>query len=73
MVLSHIKVNFKIHYHKPELVNLSVLGKQYKESKDENEESQYNPFEIQQLQLYQPIYKLFFEGRQGTFDYSVSG
>ena len=58
---------FKIHYHKPELVNLSVLGKQYKESKDENEESQYNPFEIQQLQLYQPIYKLFFEMNENNY------
>ena len=47
---------FKIHYHKLELIDLSVLAKQYEENNDEN--TKYNAFNIQQLQLYQPIYKL---------------
>ena len=56
---------FKIHYRKPELIDLPVLAKQYEENNDEN--SQYNAFNIQQLQLYQPIYKLFFEMNKNNY------
>ena len=46
---------FKFEYSKPEKIDLAVLGKQ----SDKNNEN-YHPFEISELQLYNPLYNHFF-------------
>ena len=60
---------YKIHYHKfgrdvPKIIDLDHLEKQYSDlklSQKQNEPDEYNPFQITGLQLYNPIYNLFFE------------
>jgi hypothetical protein len=49
-----------IHYAKPNMVNLEELQKQ-------NEESEYNPFEISELQFYNPLYQRFFEMNENNY------
>ena len=49
-----------IHYAKPCLVDLEELQKQ-------NEESEYNPFEISELQFYNPLYQRFFEMNENNY------
>lgn len=56
----------KIHYSKPKTIDLAVLDKQYGNSVQEMNQNvssttQYAPFSIQNLQLYNPIYRRFFE------------
>ena len=60
---------YKIHYCKygrdiPKMIDLEYLEKQYSElvaSRKTSDPESYNPFQITNLQLYNPIYKLFFE------------
>jgi len=47
---------FTIHYTKPKMIDLVNFSKNTPTFKNK-----YNPFAIQQLQLYNPIYKKFFE------------
>lgn len=57
---------YKLHYKKHPCLDLSVLGKQYSEKQDLYEN--YNPYHIQHIQQYQPLYKNFFEMNQQNFE-----
>jgi len=48
----------KLHCSIQELIDLSVLGKQYEET--DKYDSNYNPYKIDKLQLYNPLYKTLF-------------
>ena len=52
---------FRIHYNKPNSIDLPILAKQYQEEHKDAVNKNYNPYEIDNVQLYQPLYKLFFE------------
>jgi hypothetical protein len=52
---------FKIHYYKPKKVILADLEKQ-------NENENYQPFDIQGFQSYHPIYPTFFELNENNYD-----
>ena len=60
-----------IHYLKSRKIDLGKLEKQY--IKIENQESkkreiEYNPFHMTELQNYNPIYSLFFEMNENTYN-----
>lgn len=48
----------KLHCSIQEIIDLSVLGKQYEET--DKYDSNYNPYKIDKLQLYNPLYKTLF-------------
>ena len=54
-----------IAYCKPTIINLEVLCEQYRQNPDVIESEQtpndYNPYRVRDLQLYNPIYRKFFE------------
>lgn len=54
----------KIQYSKPDKIDLSILGKQY-QSKNKDD---YNPFNIDNLQLYHPLYNQFFTMNKNNYD-----
>ena len=54
----------KIQYSKPERIDLSILGKQYQEKNKED----YDPFQIENLQLYNPLYNQFFTMNKNNYD-----
>lgn len=54
----------KIQYSKPERIDLSILGKQYEEKNKED----YDPFQIENLQLYNPLYNQFFTMNKNNYD-----
>ena len=56
--------HFTINYSKPNLIHLETLGKQHQIMFPDNDSKQsYQPYQIEQLQLYNPIYKQFFNMR----------
>tara|TARA_Y100000389_G_C17462846_1_gene523125 strand:+ start:1265 stop:2959 length:1695 start_codon:yes stop_codon:yes gene_type:complete len=52
-------MDYKLFYSKPNPIDLEELKKQ-------NPHEDFNPFEIQDLQLYNPIYSRFFEMNEGN-------
>ena len=58
---------FRIHYNKPNSIDLPILAKQYQEEHKDAVNKNYNPYEIDKLQLYQPLYKLFFEMNETNY------
>ena len=63
----------KINYCKPEPIDLIMLEKQYTEQNppelsELNNPSEYYPFAIQDMQLYNPVYSKFFELNAKNFD-----
>ena len=68
-------MSIKINYCKPQLINLPTLEKQFLDNQAKDNENmmlicndqstpakpQYSPFDIQDIQLYNPIYPRFFE------------
>jgi hypothetical protein len=60
-------MSFELNYYKSKKIDLVHLEKQYEEQMQKEMitnntySSQYNPFKIQRLQNYNPIYSLFFE------------
>ena len=52
-------MDYKLFYSKPKPIDLEELKKQ-------NPHEDFNPFEIQDLQLYNPIYSRFFEMNEGN-------
>jgi hypothetical protein len=58
---------FKVNYYKPKNINLSLLTEQYKQTKEQNVDDSYNPYEITKLQLYNPLYKLFFDMNENNY------
>ena len=54
-------MSLEMNYSKSKKIDLAYLEKQY------GEES-YNPFQIQGLQNYNPIYSLFFEMNQNNYN-----
>ena len=56
----------KIEYLKTKMIDLSILGKQY--SNDVITDSDYNPYDIQNLQLYNPIYERFFSMNDNNYN-----
>jgi hypothetical protein len=54
---------FELNYSKSKKIDLAHLEKQYEEKKENENVSSisYNPFKIDSLQNYNPIYSLFFE------------
>lgn len=68
-MLTKIVSQYKIHYHKygrdvPKTIDLDHLEKQYsdlKVSQNQNDPDEYNPFHINDLQLYNPVYNQLFE------------
>lgn len=58
-----------LKYCKPVKIDLNVLGEQYQNASSEiSNEIDYNPYRIQETQLYNPIYKRFFEMNDSNFD-----
>ena len=58
-----------LKYCKPTKINLNVLGEQYQDASSEiSNDIDYNPYRMQQMQLYNPIYKRFFEMNESNFD-----
>ena len=53
----------KLQYSKPDKLDVSVLGKH-----DENENKDYNPYNIQNLQLYNPVYDYFFTMNNNNYN-----
>ena len=47
-------MDYKLNYYKPNTIHLEELQQQ-------NPHEDFNPYEIQELQLYNPIYSRFFE------------
>jgi hypothetical protein len=47
-----------LHCSIPDIIDLSVLGKQYEET--DKYDTNYNPYKIDKLQLYNPLYKTLF-------------
>jgi hypothetical protein len=64
----------EINYSKSIKIDLGKIEKQFEKFEKENEkekeksEIKYNPFEITQLQNYNPIYSLFFEMNENTYN-----
>ena len=58
---------FSIHYVKPKPLDLESLEKNYI-AEQEDIEHNYNPFQIQNLQYYNPIYSLFFELSEKSYN-----
>ena len=58
---------FKVNYYKPKDINLSLLTEQYNQTKEQNVDDSYNPYEITKLQLYNPLYKLFFDMNENNY------
>ena len=56
---------FKINYFKPKDINLEFLANQYK--KNQITDDSYNPYNIENLQLYNPLYKLFFDMNENNY------
>jgi len=62
-------VRFPINYFKPKPILLKDLEEKYKaNATDEDIEYNYNPFHIQKIQNYQPIYSLFFEMTEKNYN-----
>ena len=60
---------FTLNYSKPTKINLDILGEQYQNHTGETINGiQYNPYNIQHLQLYNPIYTCFFDMNNKNFD-----
>ena len=60
----------EINYLKSKKLDLGKLKKQFeKEEKKEEKKINYNAFNITELQNYNPIYSLFFEMNENTYNY----
>ena len=63
----------EINYFKSKKLDLGKLEKQFEnlesEKTGEKEQIKYNPFEITELQNYNPIYSLFFEMNETTYNH----
>jgi len=57
---------FSIHYSRPTQIDVQTLGKQYHDGK---EETDYMPYQIEKLQLYNPIYKQFFNMKPHNYQH----
>jgi hypothetical protein len=57
-----------IHYLKSRKIDLGKLEKQYENQDSKKKEIKYNPFHITELQNYNPIYSLFFEMNENTYN-----
>ena len=53
-------MNYKLHYSKPEFIHLEKLTEQ-------NQHPDFNPYDIDELQLYNPIYSRFFEMNDSNY------
>ena len=53
-------MEYKLHYSKPEFIHLEKL-------KEQNQHPDFNPYEINELQLYNPIYSRFFEMNDSNY------
>ena len=62
------KPAFKIQYNKTKLPKLDTLEKQFEPTNSQEIAIQYNPFKIQNLQNYNPIYSLFFEMNENNYN-----
>jgi hypothetical protein len=60
-------MSFEIHYSKSKKIDLAHLEKQY-DNISPKSSIDYNPFHLQSLQNYNPLYSLFFEMTSTNFD-----
>jgi hypothetical protein len=60
-------VRFSINYYKPKPIQLKYLEESYIPTDEENEYN-YNPFRIQKIQNYQPIYSHYFEMTENNYN-----
>jgi len=58
---------FNIHYHKINSINLKDLEESYVSSVEDNDNN-YNPFKINKIQNYNPIYNDFFELNEKNYN-----
>ena len=59
---------FALNYYKPTKINLDILGEQYQNIYGESINGiKYNPYCIQNIQLYNPIYNRFFDMNNNNF------
>ena len=62
------KYNTNLHYVKTKPIDWKTLEKNYVFNNSEEEEYKYNPFSIQKIQNYNPIYNHFFELNEKNYD-----
>ena len=58
---------FKVNYYKPKDIDLSLLTEQYHKNQNQSCEENYNPYIISNIQLYNPLYKLFFDMNENNY------
>ena len=58
---------FKVNYYKPADIDLSFLEKQYDKINGETSDENYNPYQISDIQLYNPLYKNFFDMNENNY------
>jgi hypothetical protein len=59
---------FEIGYCKPPTIDLANLESSYYSGNPTDIEHEYNPFSIQKMQRYQPIFSMFFEMNETNYD-----
>lgn len=66
--MNHLETpKFNIHYIKTKLVNIETLVESYSQT-EEDIEYGYNPFSLDKMQNYNPIYSEFFSLSENNFD-----
>ena len=75
---SYETAKFEINYFKTKIILLENLKKSFQSFLEEDIEVNYNPYNIENLQLYNPIYSEFFKMNNNNFstvslnnDYSI--
>lgn len=58
---------YKVNYYKPTDIDLSFLEKQYDKINSETSYENYNPYRITDIQLYNPLYKNFFDMKENNY------
>ena len=60
----HMASKFRINYSKQKNIDLEILGNQYEEENG----TDYQPYKIDKLQLYNPLYKNFFSMNENNYN-----
>ncbi len=63
---------YKVNYYKPTDIDLSFLEKQYDKINSETSDENYNPYRITNIQLYNPLYKNFFDMKENNYLFKVT-
>lgn len=69
LIIMNHREPFQIRYKKEgaELINLPLLGEQYRKDEFVDEKEDYNPFDIENIQTYNPLYNKFFVMNESNY------